>query len=351
MKYIYSLLAALLILLFQSTGWGQTIPNGTIDNINELIKMDTVYVPMSDGTLLATTIALPVFQDSIVTNIVIGGTSYSIKIVSKGTQYVVSDSVNITPQSYELPMIFTRTPYNRLGSDEIRFFPFLGYAYAVQDMRGRYASEGVYFPMYSDSWQKELYHPSITIPMDITNSSNPNNALKHHDGSQSVYYLADSAYRVVDVNSDGIIDSILYCNGKMGMFGASALGNSQYQALSDMPFSQPNPLKCIMPIVATDEHYNSTLFHNGVYRNSLVNGWIIGQLMDLVDSLNSVDNSIYNNIHTSTDYGYTDKMSVANDLIDWFVSEKFPSSPSGAYPSSLLRKDLDASMAPINNQG
>src|SRR5690554_7646862 len=74
------------------------------------------------------------------------------------------------------------------------------------------------------------------------------------------------------------------------MFGASALGNSQYQALSDMPFTEANPLKCIMPIVATNEHYNIILFHNGVYRNSLTTGWITGQITDNVhDSLNGVD--------------------------------------------------------------
>lgn len=351
LSLFYSLFTFIFLLLSPTLGYTQSSPNGVIDNVNELMEMDTVFVPMSDGTLLATTVALPVFQDSIVTSINIGGTDYTIKIVDIGTQYVVTDSSNITLQSYELPMIFTRTPYNRLGNDEIGFFPFLGYTYAIQDMRGRYGSEGVYFPMYSDSWQKKIYHPTITIPMDITNANAPNNALLHHDGSESVNYLAYNAQRIADVNSDGIVDTILYSNGTMGMFGASALGNSQYQALSDMPFSAPNPLKCIMPIVATNEHFNTTLFHNGVYRNSLVNGWIMGQLADLDDNANSSDTSIYNTVHSSADYGYSNKMDVANDLIDWFVSEKFPTSPSGAYPTSLLRKDLDASMAPVNNQG
>lgn len=339
------------LLTFNVIGWGQSTPNGVIDDINELVQMDTVYIPMNDGTLLATSIALPVFQDSVTTNITIGENSYPIKIIPIGAQYIVSDSTDITPKSYELPMIFSRTPYNRIGSDEIVFFPFLGYTFAIQDMRGRYESEGVYFPMYSDSWEKAIYHPSITIPMDVTPSNDPSNAINHHDGSQSVYYLADSLFRIADVNLDGIMDTINYTNGQMGMFGASALGNSQYQALSDMPFTESNPLKCIVPIVATNEHYNTTLFHNGVYRNSLVNGWITGQMMDINDSLNATDNSIHNNIHSSTDYGYTDKVEITNDLIDWFVSDKFTDSPSGAYPNSLLRKDLDASMAPLNNQG
>src|SRR5690554_7402262 len=98
--------------------------------------------------------------------------------------------------------------------------------------------------MYSDAWPKEPYHPSISIPMDMTANTAANHALKHHDGSQAINYLANHAYRIADVDLDGVMDTILYSNGKIGMFGASALGNSQYQALSDMPFTEANPLKC-----------------------------------------------------------------------------------------------------------
>lgn len=344
---------ALISLVFLHLGsFSQIIPNGTIDSIDELAKKDTIYIPMSDGTLLATAISVPVFRDSIVTEIEIGGTNYTIQIIPKNTQYIVYDSVNITPESFRLPIIFTRTPYNMSG-DNLggKVFPFLGYVYAIQDMRGRYESEGVYFPMYSDSWAKEPYHPGISIPMDVTNTTDPNHALKHNDGSQSINYLANNAYRIADVNLDGIIDTILYSNGKIGMFGASALGNSQYQALSDMPFSEANPLKCILPIVATNEHYNTTLFHNGVYRNSLSNGWITSQMSDIDNTLNGSDGSIFNNIHSPSDYGYLDNNELANDLIDWFVSDDLGTSPSGAHPTSALRMDLDASLAPVDALG
>lgn len=343
----------ILLFSFHPGNFAQIIPNGAIDNIDELSKKDTIYIPMSDGTLLSTAISIPVFQDSIITEFSIGGVSYPIQIIPKNTQYIVYDSVNITPQSFQLPIIFTRTPYDKSGDDMgSRIFPFLGYAYAIQDMRGRYASEGVYFPMYSDSWAKVPYHPNISIPMDITNSTDPNHALKHHDGSESINYLANDIFRIGDVNLDGIIDTIPYSNGKMGMFGASALGNSQYQALADMPFSETNPLKCIMPIVATNEHYNTTLFHNGVYRNSLTTGWITGQMLDNVDNaLNNSDGSILNNIHSPSDYGYLDNLELANDLIDWLVSENLGTSPSGAHPTSALRADLDASLAPVDNNG
>ncbi|WP_107039011.1 CocE/NonD family hydrolase [Brumimicrobium mesophilum] len=350
MKQHYSFL---IILLFCHLSiYGQLIPNGTIDSIDELSKKDTIYIPMSDGTLLATSISIPVFQDSIITEFSIGGATYPIQIIPKNTQYIIYDSVNITPQSYQLPFVFTRTPYGRSGDDlGSSLFPFIGYAYAIQDMRGRYESEGVYFPMYSDSWAKEPYHPSISIPMDVTNITDPNHTLKHQDGSESIKYIANHLYRYEDVNMDGIIDSIPYSNGNIGMFGASALGNSQYQALSNIPFTENNPLKCIMPIVATNEHYNTTLFHNGVYRNSLATGWIKGQMLDVDNSLNSSDGSVLNNIHSPSDYGYLDNLELANDLIDWYVSDHLGTSPSGSHPTSALRADLDASLAPIDANG
>lgn len=332
----------------------QVIPNGTIDNIEELRVKDTVYTKTSDGTLLATEVYVPVFRDSVVTNITLNGTTYPIQIIKKNSQFIIYDTTDISANNFSLPFVFTRTPYNKSGDDiGGDLFPFLGYGFAIQDMRGRYESEGVYFPMYSDAWSKYPYHPNISIPMDITNSTDPNNALHHHDGSQAVYDIADSIMRIADVNMDGIEDTITYCNGNMGMYGASALGNSQYQALSDIPFTNGNnPLQCLFPIVGTNEHYNTTLFHNGVYRNSLSNGWLTNQMTTGVyDTLVGTDTSILNNLHSPADYNYTNSNVLANDLIDWYVSDSHGTSPSGAHPTSVLRKDLDASMAPVDATG
>ena len=333
--------------------FSQVILNGTIDGVDEMIKKDSVYMPTSDGTLLATDIYLPVFQDSVVMPIEIGGDTFQIQIIPRNCQFIIYDTTNITPDSYSLPTVFMRTPYNKTGDDlGNTLFPFMGYGFANQDMRGRYSSEGVYFPMYSDAWPKIDYHPGITIPMDITSPSDPNNALKHHDGSESINYLADSVFRIADVDLDGDIDTIHYNNGSIGMFGASAMGNSQYQAISDIPFTQSSPLKCLMPVVATNEHYNTTLFHNGVYRNSIANGWITGQMTNGVDDgLSGSDPSIFNTIHSPADYNYSSSSVLAEDLINWFVAEKPNGSLSGAHPTSLLRKDLDASLAPINSSG
>ena len=49
-----------------------------------------------------------------------------------------------------------------------------------------------------------------------------------------------------------------------------------------------------MPIVATNEHYNVTGFQNGVFRESIVVGWLKGQILDLEDHLLVNDSAIQN---------------------------------------------------------
>ncbi len=326
--------------------------NGTIDNINEMYDVQTVQVVTKDGMHLETDIYIPVMQDCVLFNITLNGNAYPIELIKKNTQYIIFDTTNITKDNYSLPLILTRTPYGKGGSGNGgNLFPVLGYAYAVQDMRGRYASEGVYFPMLSDSWQKFPYTPFNTIPMDLYPVSSMSNVLHHSDGSETIHYLSDSIYRFFDTDLDGVLDTFLLCNNNMGMFGASALGNTQYQAVSDIPFTINSPIKCLMPIVASNEHYNTTLFHNGVYRNMLASGWMRGQMWDIVDSLYTTDNSLTNTIHSPADYGYTSKYPLAEDLLDWFVANPINGDVSGAYPNSDNRLILDASQAPVSSTG
>lgn len=324
--------------------------NGTIDDVNEMFTKETVYLKTKDGINLATDVYLPVMQDCVTTDITLGPNTYTIQLIPKGNQYVIYDTTNITKENYKLPIIYTRTPYNKIGENNgNNLFPLLGYCYMMQDMRGRYESEGVYFPMFSDAWNKYDYYPNNPIPMDLFPTSSLSNALHHSDGSESVYYINDTLKRSFDIDFDGIDEVFNYSNGDIGMFGASALGNSQYQAISDIPFTQNNPVKCLMPIVASNEHYNTTLFHNGVYRNSLASGWIRGQMYSGInDSLNPYDPSLSNNIHSSTDYNYTNKAILSEDLLDWFVQNPINGNPSGAYPNSPNRIILDASTAPLN---
>jgi predicted acyl esterase len=347
------LLLSLLFLI--SKGFGQSNNNGQLDTITEFTTISTVYTTMPDGIKLATDIYLPIISDSITTKIVVGDTSYVIQIIPKGTQLFVYDSLNglPNPNQFQLPMVFTRTPYGKGYYDEFGvYLNVLGYAYAFQDMRGRYQSEGVYLPMYSDGWDKNAYHPENGHSLDVTAITDPKNGIYHEDGKNSIIFLTDSLYKLYDLNGDGIPETNDQVNnGSIVMFGASALGNSQYQAAASFKNDvSQDGLKGMVPIVATNEHFNSVLQHNGVFRQALVQGWLTGQLMDNVDTIPS-DMNIQDNVHSIFDYGNISGDSVINVAIDFITTVKDENGYTGMYPNFMYRTDANASFAPVNSLG
>lgn len=346
------LFSALLLCLFS---FSQSNNNGRLDNISEFTTIKTVQFTMPDGVQLATDIYLPIISDSITTTITVEDSNYVLQLIPKGTQLFVYDSIGNTsnPNPYQLPMVFTRTPYNKGSYDPFGiYFNVLGYAYALQDMRGRYASEGVYIPMYSDSWDKSAYHPWETHSLDITALNDPKNAIYHQDGRHSIDFIKDSLFRNYDLDHDGIEETTaLTYNGSVVMFGASALGNSQYQAASAFKndISQDG-LKGLVPIVATNEHFNCVLQHNGVFRQALVQGWLTGQLEDNVDTIPS-DIDLHNTIHSIYDYGNISGDSVINLGIDYITTVKDIKGVTGMYPNFEYRTDANASFATVNSLG
>ena len=98
------------------------------------------------------------------------------------------------------PAILIRTPYNKSRSS-INFQQFIraGYALAIQDCRGTGASEGEYYPWRDDT----------------------------NDGYDAVEWLAGQSW----------------CDGNVGMMGASNVGSVQWLAAS----TQPPHLKAISP--------------------------------------------------------------------------------------------------------
>ena len=336
--------------------------NGILDDISELSTRKTIQIPMKDGTLLETDIYLPISSDSLVVEMNMLGQKIRVPLYNIGTQLVrypwlinsAGDTIQ-NPNPFELPLVFTRTPYGKEGEGTGPLFNLLGYNYALQDMRGRYNSQGLYLPMFSDGWDKSKYHPSISHVLDVVPASDSRSANHHEDGWESYRYLLTNATRDYDINEDGVIDhSGPICNGSMGMFGASALGNTQYQLASAHKINSDGPgLKCLLPIVATNEHYLSTGFNNGVFREGLVYGWVSGQLKDLNTDLPSIqaDSSIFNTIHTPRDYNLPDLSTVINKGVDHFTSIKYNQQITSAYPNSINRCDMDASFAPVDAQG
>lgn len=323
--------------------------NGTIDMVEELAEKKTMPFVMPDGTKLMTDVYLPILQDSITIKIPLMGTdSMNIEVLPKGVQYVYYDSVNgnIADNPYELPVIFMRTPYSKSTETIGHAMAFLGYAVIMQDNRGTYASEGVYLPMYSDSWAKMPYHPSHKHTLDITTLDDPVNANNHEDGYNSISIINE-----LEREYEG--KSFSLSNGNVGMIGFSALGNVQYQ-LSSAHRIDPNApgLKAIMPIVAANEHYRFTAVHNGVFREQLVTGWIRQMYRDVLDdSMMEADSSIMNSLHSASDYDVASKYEAAEKAIDHWMAIKTDGKFAGYYPNSILRADMDASYAPVDQHG
>lgn len=361
--------------------------NDKLDNIQELCTSYTVPFVMPDGVTLYTDVYLPILRDNMEVEFDIAGQNINIQLLRKGTQLLVYDSINgqPNPNPYQLPMIFSRTPYDKGNGDNAEgpAITTLGYVYAVQDMRGRYTSEGVYLPLLSDSWDKNAYHANWQHVLDRTLPSDPKNGNKHEDGYNSIKFITDSLMRDYDFDGDGIIDTTdLMVNGRIGMLGASALGYNQYQAAAAHRIDPTQPgLKCLLPIVAPGDFYKSTGFGNGVLRDRLVTGWLKGQIFTgTEDERIPEDEAIavqtdtltatQNDIHSSFDYDLPKKITfngvereyqqnkfdAANLAIDHFVSMRYPDEngnlgPCGYYPNSVGRTEMDISRARVDANG
>ncbi|MBX7240914.1 MAG: CocE/NonD family hydrolase [Bacteroidia bacterium] len=348
--------------------------NGQLDAIEEFSDMKQHAILMPDGIKLMTDIYSPMTQDCLIINIDLPdldlgplgsfplGTA-DLEVIPRGTPLVYYDSLNgqVNPNPFQYPMMFTRTPYSKKGDVVGRIVSLMGFNYALQDMRGRYTSGGVYMPMFSDSWNKNAYHNQYKHVLDVTPLSDPRNGNRHEDGYNSVKALSEMK-KMYDLDEDGIPETESYLNnGAIGMFGASALGNTQLQAAAA---HKVNPLgrglKCLFPIVATNEHYRYTGYQNGVFRERIVTGWLRGQIADTDDNANAYDFNINDSIHSSNDYNAASKFVAANRAIDHFTTVRYDLNGDGIlgngelggyYPNSVGRADMDASRAMVNADG
>lgn len=351
MKKLYSVVLCFLPALL----FAQPNNNGTLDNVEEFSTKYTVPFTMPDGIKLMTDVYIPVVQDCLMVRYVdtIFGSPVDkpLQIIKKGSQIVIYDTLNgqPNPNPYQLPLVFTRTPYGKGGNEAAgALISMLGFAYAMQDMRGRYTSQGVYLPMLSDSWSKNAYHSDFSHIADITSLSSKYNSNRHEDGYNSITFITDS----LKVPFGNPSATGLLCNGSIGGFGASALGNTQYQYAAAHRINPNGPgLKSILPIVATNEHFRYTGYQNGVFRERIVTGWLKGQIFDLDDDQIPNDNDVQNDIHTAKDHNLPNKFQVAFKAIDHFSSKSYNGYLPGYYPNSKGRAEMDASHANVDADG
>jgi putative CocE/NonD family hydrolase len=126
-------------------------------------------------------------------------------------------NVYLPAETKRLPAILERTPYGKGSEITPNFQAFVdrGYAVVVQDVRGRYESEGVFHPLHQE----------------------PN------DGDDTLNWIARQPW----------------CDGKIGMIGGSYRGIVQWKvALLNNPH-----LKAIFPIVSGYDDYRDRFYSTG----------------------------------------------------------------------------------------
>ena len=133
-----------------------------------------------------------------------------------------------------LPVLLQRTPYDksqgRTGALEVIRAASHGYAVVIQDTRGRYTSEGEFYPFLDE----------------------PN------DGYDTVQWCAEQPWST----------------GKVGMFGRSYVGATQWLCAITNP---PN-LTCIAPGITASDYYEGWTYQGGALAWGFALSWTMRQL-------------------------------------------------------------------------
>ena len=133
-----------------------------------------------------------------------------------------------------LPVLLQRTPYDksqgRTGALEVIRAASHGYAVVIQDTRGRYTSEGEFYPFLDE----------------------PN------DGYDTVQWCAEQPWST----------------GKVGMFGRSYVGATQWLCA----ITNPPALTCIAPGITASDYYEGWTYQGGALAWGFALSWTMRQL-------------------------------------------------------------------------
>ncbi len=157
--------------------------------------------------------------------------SYEVTI-ERGVPVKMRDGVTLRADIYrpkvdgKFPVLLTRTPYDKNGVANIGLKAAArGYVVVAQDVRGRYHSEGDWYPFKYES----------------------------QDGYDTVEWAA----------------ALPYSNGKVGMFGGSYVGATQYLAA----IAQPPHLAGICPNYTASNYHDGWTYQGGAFEQWFNESW------------------------------------------------------------------------------
>src|ERR1700730_1424677 len=163
--------------------------------------------------------------------------------IERGVTMKTRDGVTLRSDIYrpkangKFPVLLQRTPYNK-GDGESGFgnrAGALGYVVVIQDVRGRYTSEGEWYPFKHES----------------------------NDGYDTIEWAA----------------SLPYANGKVGMYGASYVGATQMLAA----IAKPPHLAGVFPVVTASNYHDGWTYQGGAFEQWFNESWTSGLVQDTAD--------------------------------------------------------------------
>jgi uncharacterized protein len=159
--------------------------------------------------------------------------------VERGVAVKMRDGVVLRADVYrpeadgKFPVLLQRTPYNKAGGLEFGLKAAArGYVVIIQDVRGRYTSEG--------EWYTFKHEPD--------------------DGYDTVEWAA----------------ALPYSNGKVGMFGGSYVGATQMLTA----IAHPPHLAGIFPVVTASNYHENWTYQGGAFEQWFNESWTSGLAQD-----------------------------------------------------------------------
>ena len=145
----------------------------------------------------------------------------------------------------KFPLLLTRTPYDKNRTvDFCLKAAARGYVIVAQDVRGRYASEGDWYPFKYES----------------------------QDGYDTVEWAA----------------ALPYSNGKVGMFGGSYVGATQYLAA----IAKPPHLAGICPDVTASNYHDGWTYQGGAFEQWFDESWTTGLAENTISRREELDSDV-----------------------------------------------------------
>jgi uncharacterized protein len=164
--------------------------------------------------------------------------------VERDVKVNMRDGVVLRADIYRLkregrfPVLLQRTPYNKSnGADFGNRAAASGYVVIIQDVRGRYTSEGEWYPF----------------------------RYEQQDGYDTVEWAA----------------SLAYSNGKVGMFGGSYVGATQMLTA----IAHPPHLAGICPVVTASNYHDGWTYQGGAFEQWFNESWTSGLAQDTLNRI------------------------------------------------------------------